>query len=192
MAEVLLFHHALGLTAGCRAFADRLRGAGHVVHTPDLYAGRTFADLADGIAHAGSIGVQEIIARGRHAAEILPDDLVYAGFSLGVLPAQTLAQTRPGARGVLLFHSCVPPPMLGAPFPTGLPAQIHLAEGDGIAIEEGDLEAARALAANHPAVRLFLYESDGHLFAEPGQVGFSAAAADLLARRTEVFLSSLT
>ena len=52
MAEVLLFHHALGLTSGCRSFADELRAAGHVVHTPDLYEGKTFTDLADGVRHA--------------------------------------------------------------------------------------------------------------------------------------------
>src|ERR671930_1322659 len=107
MAEVLLFHHAQGLTDGVRAFADTLRAAGHVVHAPDLYDGNTFAELDDGIAYAEEVGFDTIIERGRAAAEGLPDDVVYAGISLGVLPAQMLAQTRRGARGAVFLHSCI-------------------------------------------------------------------------------------
>lgn len=36
MAEVLLFHHALGRTPGVLAFADDLRRVSHTVHVPDL------------------------------------------------------------------------------------------------------------------------------------------------------------
>ena len=49
MAEVVLFHHAQGLTAGVNAFADDLRRAGHTVHTPDLFGGRTFPTIEEGI-----------------------------------------------------------------------------------------------------------------------------------------------
>ena len=108
MAEVLLLHHAQGQTSGFFAFADELHRAGHTVHTPDLYDGRTFDTLDDGVAHAGEIGFGEVIERGVRAADDLPSGLVYAGFSLGALPAQKLAQTRPGARGALLFYSCAP------------------------------------------------------------------------------------
>jgi len=109
VAEVVLFHHAQGLTSGVVAFADELRRAGHTVHTPDLLDGRTFGSIEDGLAYAEELGFPgEILARGARAVEGLPADLVYAGFSLGVLPAQMLAQTRPGARGALLFYSCVP------------------------------------------------------------------------------------
>ncbi len=121
MAEVLLFHHAQGLTAGCRSFADRLRIAGHVVHAPDLYDGNIFTDLADGVGYARQVGFATIIERGRLAAEGLPNELVYAGFSLGVLPAQMLAQTRPGAKGALLLHACVPTSEFGCPWPHGVP-----------------------------------------------------------------------
>jgi dienelactone hydrolase len=108
MAEVVLFHHARGLTPGISAFADELRRAGHTVHTPDLFEGRTFATLEEGVGHVEEIGFGEVIERGIRAVEGLPAELVYAGFSLGVLPAQRLAQTRSGARGALLFHACVP------------------------------------------------------------------------------------
>lgn len=108
MVEVLLFHHAQGLTSGIRAFADDLRAAGHVVHTPDLFDGRTFGSIADGLAYIEKIGFGDLRERGVRVAESLPQGLVYAGFSFGVLPAQKLAQTRPGARGALLFYSCLP------------------------------------------------------------------------------------
>ena len=98
MAEVLLFHHAQGQTAGFLAFADQLRRAGHTVHTPDLYDGHTFASIDEGIAYAKKVGFGTIAQRGKEAAEGLPTHLVYAGFSLGVMPAQSLAQTRPGRR----------------------------------------------------------------------------------------------
>ncbi|HUJ64480.1 MAG TPA: hypothetical protein VLX59_03015 [Acidimicrobiales bacterium] len=105
MAEVLLFHHALGQTAGFHAFADELRPGGHTVHTPDLFDGRSFSSIKEGLAYAEEIGFpQELIARAERGAEGWPAQLVYAGFSLGVVPAQSLAQTRPGARGALLFY----------------------------------------------------------------------------------------
>jgi hypothetical protein len=89
VAEVLLFHHALGLTAGVVAFAERLRAAGHVVHTPDLFEGRTFSSVADGVGYAEQVGFDTIAERGRRAADGLPAPIVPAGFSLGVIPAQT-------------------------------------------------------------------------------------------------------
>ena len=107
MAELIVFHHAHGLTRGVRAFAENLRAEGHIVHLPDLYDGETFERLSDGLGHAEQIGFETILERGQHAAQGLPDGLVYAGFSLGVMPAQMLAQTRPGAAGALLFHSAL-------------------------------------------------------------------------------------
>jgi dienelactone hydrolase len=89
MAEMLLFHHAHGLTPGVIAFAERLRRAGHTVHAPDLYEGRDFDSLDEGIAHAREVGFGSIIERGRLAAEGLTSELVYAGFSLGVMPVST-------------------------------------------------------------------------------------------------------
>src|SRR6478735_6870055 len=122
MTEVLLYHHVQGLTEGVRSFADELRQAGHTVHTPDLFDGRTFATIEDGVAYAQELGFpEEILARGASAAEMLPNEVVYAGFSLGVLPAQRLAQTRAGARGALLFYACVPAELFG-PWPAHLPA----------------------------------------------------------------------
>lgn len=188
MAEVLLFHHAHGQTEGFHAFADGLRAAGHVVHTPDLYDGKTFSELDDGVAHARQVGFGALLERGVAAAEGLPAGLVYAGFSLGVMPAQKLAQTRPGARGALLLHACLPPSELGAPWPEGVPAQIHAMDGDEWF--EEDAAAARELVAECGA-ELFLYPGDRHLFADSSLDDYDEAAAALLGTRVLAFLDAV-
>ena len=142
MAEILLFHHAQGQTPGFLAFADEFRAAGHLVHTPDLYDGRTFATLDEGVGYAKQVGFDTILERCRLAAESLPNELVYAGFSLGVVGAQMLAQTRPGAKGALLFSAAFPASEFGGSWPAGVPLHIHMMEADEWAIE--DLPAARA------------------------------------------------
>jgi dienelactone hydrolase len=187
MAEVLLFHHAQGLTEGVLAFADELRAAGHVVHAPDLYDGKTFAELDEGIGYAKQVGFDVILQRGVAAADGLPAELVYAGFSLGVSPAQMLTQTRPGARGALLFSACFPPSEFETPWPDGVPVQIHMMEGDEWAQE--DLPAARELVAEVENAELFLYPGDTHLFADSSLSDFDAAAAALLEERVLSFLA---
>jgi|SRR5579872_1220005 len=188
MAEVVLFHHAQGLTAGVAAFADDLRAAGHVVHTPDLYDGRTFATLDEGVAHAKRIGFEHLLERGRAEGEKLPAGSVYAGFSMGVMPAQALAQTRRGARGALLMYSALPASEFG-PWPAGVPLQIHGMEGDPWFQE--DLEAARELEATVPGAELFLYRGDRHLFADSSTGDYDEAAAALLTQRVLAFLAAL-
>jgi dienelactone hydrolase len=189
MAEVLLFHHAQGQTAGFLAFADELRRAGHTVHTPDLYDGRTFGSLEEGLAHVEAIGFETLIERGVRAAEELTAELVYAGLSLGVVPAQMLAQNRPGARGALLLHSCLPTSEFGTGWPSGVPVQIHAMENDPFFIEEGDIDAARALVEEAKEAELFLYPGAQHLFADSSLPSFNADAAALLTRRVLDFLA---
>jgi dienelactone hydrolase len=190
VAELLLFHHAHGLTAGCLSFADELRAAGHVVHAPDLYDGKTFADLDDGVGYAREVGFDTIGERGRLAAEGLPNEIVYAGFSLGAMPAQMLAQTRPGAKGALLLHGCVPPAEFGGPWPQGVPLQIHLMEADEWALE-GDLDAARELDETVESAELFLYPGDRHLFADNSLPDYDESAATLLKQRVLSFLDNI-
>src|SRR3954466_12844293 len=188
MPEVVLFHHVQGLTPGVVAFADELRAAGHTVHTPDLFEGRTFPTLEEGLGHAEEVGFGEVIARGARAVEGLPTELVYAGFSLGVLPAQKLAQTRPGARGALLYYSCVPPEEFGSGWPDGVPVQVHGMDADPIFAGEGDLDAARALVASTADAELFLYPGDQHYFADSTLPSYEAEASALLLQRTLALL----
>jgi dienelactone hydrolase len=190
MAEVVLFHHAQGQTAGFHAFADELRRAGHTVHTPDLYDGRTFDTLEEGMAYAEQVGFGEIIERGVRAAEALPSELVYAGFSLGVVPAQKLAQTRAGARGALLFYSCVPVSEFGSSWPADVPVQIHGMDADPIFVGEGDIDAARAIVESTEQAELFLYPGSQHYFADSSLPGYDESAATLLTQRVLAFLEN--
>ena len=189
MAEVLLFHHAQGQTEGFLAFADELRAAGHTVHAPDLYDGKTFADLDDGVGYAKEVGFGVIMDRGVAAAEDLPAELVYGGFSLGVMPAQKLAQTRPGARGALLLSAALPPEEFETPWPEGVPVQIHAMDGDEWF--EEDRGAAQALVDEVENAELFLYPGDGHLFADSSLSDFDPQAAALLKERILVFLDGV-
>lgn len=188
-AEILLFHHALGLTPGIRDFAGTLRRAGHTVHVPDLYEGRTFDGLEQGIGYAREVGFGTIMERGRGAADALPAEVVYAGFSLGVLPAQMLAQTRPGAKGALLFESCLPTSEFGGAWPEGVPVQVHGMDADEIFAGEGDLDAARALVESTPGAQLFLYPGKRHLFADSSIPSYDEQAASLLTERVLAFLA---
>jgi dienelactone hydrolase len=189
MAGVVLFHHAQGLTDGIEAFAGWLREAGHAVHTPDLYDGRVFADLESGVAHAESIGFDTILERGVAAAAGLGGGVVYAGFSLGVLPAQRLAQTLPEARGALLYHSAVPTAFFGGGWPREVPVQIHLMTDDPW--DDGDSEAAEAICAEAADGTLARYPVSDHLFADPSLPGYDPGAAGLLLQRTLAFLDRI-
>ncbi|MDX6358970.1 MAG: hypothetical protein QOH37_2024 [Nocardioidaceae bacterium] len=188
MAEVLLYHHIQGLTDGVRSFADGLRQAGHTVHTPDLFDGRTFASIEEGFGFAREAGFDAIRERGQAAADELDPGIVYAGFSFGVTIAQRLAQTRPGARGALLMYSCLPVAEFGEAWPEEVPVQIHGKEGDEFFDE--DLPAARELAASTPAAELFLYPGDQHLFADSSLDAYDPEAAALLMERVQTFLAS--
>jgi dienelactone hydrolase len=190
MADVLLFHHAQGQTPGFHAFADALRRAGHTVHTPDLFDGRTFDSIDAGLAYATQVGFEQLVDRGVREADSLPAELVYAGFSLGVVSAQKLAQTRPGARGALLFYSCVPISEFGSSWPAGVPVQIHGMDADPIFVGEGDIDAARELVASTADAELFLYPGDQHYFADSSLPSYDPAAAARLQERVLAFLAT--
>jgi dienelactone hydrolase len=191
MAEVLLLHHAQGLTPGVKAFADELREAGHTVYTPDMFDGRTFDSIPEGMAFIQAAGMEEMVERGVHTADDLPADLVYAGMSFGEMVAQKLAQTRPGARGALLFYSAIP--ISGewtfGPWPEGVPVQIHGMDNDPIFVGEGDVEAAREIVEKGEDAVLFLYPGDQHYFADSSLPSYDAKATKLLMRRVKAFLA---
>jgi dienelactone hydrolase len=115
----------------------------------------------------------------------LPDGLVYAGFSLGVMPAQALAQTRPGAKGALLFSAALPASEFGV-WPQDVPLQVHMMEDDEWALE--DLPAARELVGSVDGAELFIYPGDKHLFADSSLADYDAPAATLLKERVLAFL----
>ncbi len=195
MAEVVLFHHVQGLTEGVRAFAEALRAGGHTVHTPDLYDGKQLSTVEDGLAHARELGDEVLEERTRQALEELPEGLVYAGVSFGVGTAQRLAQTRPGARGALLYEACLPVSGEWAvgPWPEGLPVQVHGMDRDPFFGLEGDLDAARELVATAgpETAELFVYPGDRHLFTDSSLPSYDADATALVIERSRAFLDRL-
>jgi dienelactone hydrolase len=190
MAEIALFPHAQGLTGGMIAFADALRAANHTVYTPDLFEGRTFATLEEGLDYARAVGFGTLLERGVAAGEALPGDVIYAGFSLGVMPAQKLAQTRPGTRGALLVDACLPVTEFGDTWPDGVPVQVHGMDHDPLFADEGDLDAARELVASTDHAELFLYSGSAHLFADSSLPSYDRSATALLMQRVLAFASN--
>jgi dienelactone hydrolase len=191
MTQVLLFHHVQGLTDGVVALADRLRDAGHTVHTPDLYGGRTFATIEEGAAFAKGDGAADVAALAAAAVVGMPAGLVYAGISSGVMHAQRLAQRRAGATGAVLLEACVPVTGKWAfgPWPDGVPVQVHGMQADAFFAGEGDMEAARELVdIVGSGAELFIYSGEGHLFEDSSLGSFDAAATELLVERVVEFL----
>ena len=107
------------------------------------------------------------------------------------MPAQRLAQTRPGAKGALLFHGCVPTSEFGSPWARGVPLQIHMMDADELVVREGDLDVARQLAETIESAELFLYPGDRHLFADNSLPDYDENAAALLTRRVLSFLDKI-
>jgi dienelactone hydrolase len=192
MAEVVLFHHVQGLTEGVRAFAGELRAGGHIVHTPDLFDGERPATIDGGIALVQSIGDDVLRERADRVVADLPAGLVYAGFSFGAATAQRFAQTRRGARGALLYESCIPitDEWAFGPWPERVPVQIHGMDRDPFFALEGDIDAARELVetVGSELAELFVYPGDRHLFADSSLPSYDADAAALVIQRSLEFL----
>jgi dienelactone hydrolase len=195
MADLVLFHHVLGLTDGVVALADELRAGGHSVVTPDLFAGQRFESIEDGAAHVDHIGVQAIIERGSDAVVgNRSAKTVYAGISLGVLPAQYLAQTRPDAIGCVAMEAFVPPTEFGDGWPSGVALQVHGMADDPFFSGEGDLQAARAVveSIDDPTrAELFVYPGDRHLFVDRSIEAYDEDVGGLLLDRILNFVRRL-
>jgi len=186
MAQLFIFHHALGLTDGVRDFARRLADAGHQVSTPDLFDGRLFTSIHDGVEYAERVGFEEIAARGVRSLGAEGAGAIVAGFSLGAFPAQKAAQTLADVAGCVLYHSVVPPQAFGRSWPSGLPLQLHLSPDDPWA--EEDIGVARELA-EAAEVELFEYDGAGHLIADSGHADFDPVQAAMIKNRTSEFLA---
>jgi dienelactone hydrolase len=185
MADVILFHHALGVTDGVMAFADQVRDGGNHVTVPDLFGGTTFETIEGGIAYEEQLGWDEMIARSEAAVAPLPPEVVIGGFSLGAVYAQRLAQRRPGALGALLYHGGdIPPAEFEVPWPDGVEVQVHVSEGDKWFNREG----GEQLVSEVRGGELFLYPGSGHLFTDCSWEEYDEASTTLVIERTLAFL----
>ena len=189
MADVVLFHHVQGLTAGVHRLADELRRGGHTVHTPDFFEGSTFDSIDDGFAAMRARGDGAVDAWADALVAELPPEVVYAGISLGVMPAQRLAQTRPGAAGALLLEACAPASAFADAWPAGVPVQVHGMERDPFFGLEGDVDAARELVAQADDGELFVYPGDVHLFTDSSLPAHDEAATAQVVERALALLA---
>jgi dienelactone hydrolase len=185
MAEVILFHHALGVTDGVRAFADQLRDRAHQVTVGDLFGGTTFGTIEEGVAYEEHLGWDEMIARSEAAIAALPPHVVIGGFSLGAVYAQRLVQTRDGALGALLYHGGdTPLEAFDVPWPEGVGLQVHVSEDDTWFNRKG----GEQLVSEVPDAELFLYPGSAHLFTDRSWVEYDEASTALVIERTLAFL----
>lgn len=188
MAEIVLFHSALGLRPGLLAAADRLRAAGHAVHTPDLFDGEVFIDYSAGMAKRDAVGIPELIRRGQAAVEPLPAGLVVAGWSMGTALAVVVATSRPGVRAAVLMHGALPAAAVEATWPRGVPAQVHATEADPF-VEDEEVEAlAQEVKHAGSSFEVFRYPGGGHLFADPDLPEYDPVAAETMWERVGAFL----
>ena len=186
MPEVILFHSVLGLRPGVAALADRLTEAGHPTHAPDLYAGRSTADVAEGFALYEAIGRDVILARAREAAAGLPARAALAGISAGAGVAGALWAERPEAAGVIFLSGPGPIPL---PRPSGAPVQMHMARPDPF--DDEAFVAAWSADANAGPLAVFRYDGVGHNFLDAGGPDFDATATEACIARLVAFLDGL-
>ncbi|MBB5118522.1 dienelactone hydrolase [Streptomyces eurocidicus] len=172
------------------AAAERLRAAGHEVHVPDLYEGRTADTVEDGMAIKDEIGHEELLRRAIVAAAPLSDrGLVYAGFSLGGSVAQNLALGDEKARGLLLLHGTSD--LAEDAAVDELPVQLHVADPDPF--EPHDWLNAWYLRMRRAGaeVEVHRYAGAGHLFTDPELPDHDAEAAEAAWRVALAFLDEV-
>jgi len=193
MARVLLVHSVHGLRPAVLETAERWRAAGHEVHTPDLFDGRTTESVEEGMAIRDEIGNDELLRRAvKAAAPLLAEEgkapLVYAGFSLGAALAQNLALADEKAAGLLLLHGTSD---IREDAHTEIPVQLHVAEPDPF--ESDDWLSAWYLNMRRAGadVEVFRYRGAGHLYTDPGLADFDADAAARTWAVADAFLAGL-
>lgn len=186
MSTIILFHSALGLRLAVKDFADILRSDGHIVHTPDLFDGEVFDTLEEGIAKRDALGIPELIGRAYGAVAKLPEDVFYAGFSMGAASAQMLAGTRPGAKGCVLMHAALPLEMMRIEaWPKSVPVQFHAC------IEDPWVEAdvVETLKSQIPEFSEYWYEGDQHLFGDAQSVDYVEHHAEAMLELVRAFVA---
>ena len=182
MSTIILFHHVLGLTPSVVAFADALRAAGHECVTPDLFEGRPFDDIPSGFEYFQDLGDDAFLRRADAAGAAVQGEVVVAGFSLGVVAAQHLLQTRPGVVQALLMHSFVDSSYVKGSWPDGVPVHVFGMDEDPFLVGDGDLAAAQGHQRTHPEIEIHLYPGRGHLFAEAQSEDYNESASGMLVR----------
>jgi dienelactone hydrolase len=177
MAEIALFHSALGVRPGITDAAERLTADGHDVLVVDQYDGRVFDDQAEAGRFVEELGFPELMRRAVDAVAGLADGFVVAGFSNGAGMAEHVATTR-RCGGALLMSGALPLAVLGAPaWPSGTPVQLHLAVDDPLRDQSWVDAFVADVRRSGAALELVEHPVAGHLFTDPSRPGEHDAAA---------------
>lgn len=187
MAEILLFHHALGLTEGLQSLAERLRANHHIVHCPDSYSGKTFKHLDEGVRFAQELGHDALEEVANRAARQHRDADVVMGFSLGASQAQQLAQHKRRFKACLLMGGALPPESLGGDWRHTCALQVHVADPD----EWVKPSEVNGLIYHAPHGELFTYPNKGHMFVDTSSKDYDADAADQFEDRMVEWLAKI-
>lgn len=190
MAAVVLFHSMYGLRPAVHAAADDLREAGHEVHVPDLFDGRTADSATEGMALKDEIGQEVLLKRAIEATAPLGErGLVYAGFSLGGAVAQNLALADSRARGLLLLHGTSD--IADDTAVDELPVQLHVADPDPF--EPHDWLNAWYLRMGRAGadVEVYRYPGAGHLYTDPDLPDHDPEAAEQTWHVVREFLNTV-
>ncbi|MFD4654373.1 dienelactone hydrolase family protein [Kitasatospora sp. NPDC058444] len=190
MAQIVLFHSAYGLRPAVHAAAERLRAAGHTVHTPDLFDGRTFESVEEAQEFQEELGGRDELLRRAvtAAAPVSEGGLVYAGFSLGGAVAQNLALADEKARGLLLLHGTSD---LREDAATEIPVQLHIAEPDPFEPEDWLNAWYLRMRRAGAEVEVHRYQGAGHLFTDPELPDYDEEAAERAWAASLDFLAEL-
>ncbi|MFF0046084.1 dienelactone hydrolase family protein [Streptomyces sp. NBC_01620] len=188
--NIMLFHSTYGLRPAVHAAAARLRAAGHEVYVPDLFDGRTFETVEEGMAFKDEVGKDELLRRAVLAAAPYSErGLVYAGFSFGASTAQTLALGDEQARGLLLLHGTSD--IAENASVDELPVQLHVADPDPFETHDWLNSWYLQMQRTGADVEVYRYPGAGHLFTDPDLPDYDAAAAELTWKVTLGFLATL-
>lgn len=175
MAQLLLLHHALGVTSALRRLADRFEDAGHDVVVPDLFESRVFASVEEGMEHVESVGIETLAGLGEDAASDMQPGFVVCGISLGAIAAMRAGVSNDAVAAVVVASACIPEEYIGGPWPRTLPLRVVASREDAMFRDEGDLEAATEYTHSAQQAKLKLMPGREHLFVEADDPESTAA-----------------
>ena len=183
MTELILFHHVQGLTT-TSAISRTSCGPPATRCTSPTCSRADVRDDRRRHRHVQESGSTRSCS-GAASRRRLPDELVYIGISLGGSPP-SCSPRRARERGPpcsCTRRSRHPSSAARGP-PTCRPRSTSSERDPEVLPPNGDLEAARALAAAEERVELFLYPAETHLFKD-----YDEADAARLKERVLAFLA---
>ncbi len=190
-AGVLLLHPWWGLNDDVRAYAERLRGEGYQVATPDLYHGRVATTIDGAKALMVELGqnsksamteVDEALTKLSAQA----DRVAVLAWSMGTWYSWQLAQARPDRVHALVTYYGLGEVEPGKALP---PILGHFAEQDEFESLADVRRTEQALVESGRVAQFHVYPGTKHWFDEPSRPEYDRDASALAFDRTLAFLA---